>query len=324
MNRRSIGSTGVEVSEISMGCASIGNLAVAISDEQAQQVLQLAWDRGVRYFDTAPRYGSGRSEARLGQFLAGKPRDQFAVSTKVGRVLTPGPQRAEAYGFIDPLPNDVHYDYTAAGIEKSLRGSRERLGLEKIDIVLAHDIGTYMLGAEHNPAHMRDFLESGLPYLAELKAKGLVGAYGLGVNETEVCLELLQDHALDVILLAGRWTLLDRKAEAELVPLCREKGTKLVLGGVFNSGILAVGPKPGAWFDYAPASPDLLQQVAELENRFAAAETGLAHAALQFALTRPQDVVASVLLGGAELSNLKKNLDLLAKPLSNPARHLLG
>ncbi|MBE7732722.1 aldo/keto reductase [Devosia faecipullorum] len=322
MQSHRIGNTAVSVTDVSMGCASIGNLGAAISDEMAREVLEAAWEGGIRYFDTAPRYGSGRSEQRLGEFFATRARDQFTVSTKVGRVLTPGAARAEAHGFIDPLPNDVHYDYSAEGFRRSLEGSRERLGVDYIDIVYVHDIGVYTHGEADNRRHMQPLMGDGLAYLAELKAQGRIGAYGLGVNESAICVEIMQSHPLDVILLAGRWTLLDRQAEADLVPLCARTGTRLVLGGIFNSGILAVGPKPGAWYDYAPASEAILEQVRELERAFAATGTTLPHAALQFGKTRPN--VVSILIGTGNPATLARNLEMLENPLPPAALALLG
>jgi D-threo-aldose 1-dehydrogenase len=314
--QRPVGHTSLAVGSLSFGCASIGNLGAAISDAQADEVLNRAWDSGIRYFDTAPHYGRGRSEQRLGRFLTGKPRGEFQVSTKVGRVLRPGEQLVEVDGFVDPLPNGVHYDYTEAGFAESLESSRARLGVDYIDIVFVHDIGPYT----HGPAgehHIDDLLSSGLPYLARLKEEGKIGAFGLGVNETEICLRILRQHPLDVILMAGRWTLLDRDAEAELAPLCRERGTSFVLGGIFNSGILAVGARPGAWFNYEPASEEILDKVRKLEARCAEHGVSLPHAALQFALTRPG--VASVLLGTSKASTIDRNLDMASKPLSAEA-----
>ena len=322
MEHRLIGQTGVSVSAISLGCASIGNLGQVISDEHAAVVLELAWSRGIRYFDTAPHYGRGRSEVRLGRFLCDKDRKSYTVSTKVGRVLTRGAKQAEADGFLDPLPNEVHYDYSAEGIRSSLEGSLKRLQLDRIDIVYVHDIGVYTHGAENNAIYLSHLIDSGLPYLAELKTQGRIGAYGLGVNESAICVEILRQHNLDVILLAGRWTLLDRDAEAELVPLCRQTGTELVLGGIFNSGILAVGPKSGAWFDYAPASDDVMRRVVALQDQFAKVGVDLPHAALQFGITRPE--VASVLLGTGKPQSLSRNLDMVETPLAAVALAMLG
>lgn len=319
---RKIGTTDVTVTSVSMGCASIGNLYVEVSDAAAQAVLDAAWDRGIRYFDTAPHYGRGRSEARLGAFLKDKPPEAFTVSTKVGRVLTPGTQHRLLDSFVNPLPNDVHYDYSAEGIERSLAGSLERLGLDRVEIVFVHDIGEVTHGAG-NAAHMEALMTSGLPYLEQLKREGTIGAYGLGVNENEVCIEVMKSHPIDVILLAGRWTLLDRSAEAELVPLCKAAGTSIVPGGVFNSGILATGPKEGATFNYEPASEDILEQVRMLQARCARKDIALPTAALHFCLSRPQ--VASVLIGTGKVSSLTRNLDaLLDAPSPEAAAALFG
>lgn len=309
--KRQIGRTDVKTSSISFGCASIGNLYTPIRDEDAQELLNFAWDQGIRYFDTAPRYGSGRSEVRLGQFLKTVPRDQVVLSTKVGRVLRPGPKREHAHGFADPLPNDVHYDYSAAGFKESFEGSLERLGTDRVEILYVHDIGVVTHGAE-NATHMDDLLTTGLPLLEKWKREGRIGAYGLGVNECETCVEVMQHHPIDVILLAGRWTLLDRQAEVELVPLCEEKGTSLVLGGIFNSGILATGPQPGAYFDYEPASDGILAKATTLQSRCEEYGIPLPTAALHFASTRK--LTSSVLIGTGKVSSLKRNLEALNIP----------
>lgn len=313
---RPVGKTALKVTSLGFGCASIGNLGAAFSDVECAAVLGRAWDAGIRYFDTAPHYGRGRSEARLGAFLKGKPRGEFVVSTKVGKVLRPGAHVDAADGFIDPLPNDAHYDYTAEAIEEALAGSLERLGTGHVDIVYVHDIGTMTHGAA-NARHYENLMATGLPYLQRLKAEGKIGAIGIGVNETAIAVQVLKAAALDVILLAGRWTLLDRDGEAELVPLARDRGTSLVLGGIYNSGILALGAKPGAWFNYQPASEEILAQVRKLEARAAAEGATLPQAALQFGLTRPG--VASVLVGTASVDQLEQNLKLAASPISAEA-----
>src|SRR5690606_9802891 len=195
-------------------------------------------------------------------------------------------------------------------------GSLQRLGSGHVDIVYVHDIGTMTHGAA-NARHFDDLMSSGLPYLQKLKAEGRIGAIGLGVNETAVCIEVLRQQALDVILQAGRWTLLDRDAEAELVGLARDKGTSFVLGGIYNSGILAKGPVPGAWFNYQPASEEILAQVRDLEARAKAEGATLPQAAMQFAMTRPG--VASVLIGTSGLKQLERNLARAASPRSAEA-----
>lgn len=304
-----VGTTNVRVTDVSFGCASIGNLYRAITDAQAQEVLQTAWSAGIRYFDTAPRYGRGRSEMRLGAFLKGRARDSYVISTKVGRYLTPGEPVSEGEGFADPLPNDVHHDYSGDGIETALDGSRSRLGINYIDIVYVHDIGTYTHGAD-NEAHMEAFLGSGYERLVRLKERGKIGAIGLGVNENEICLEIMKHGPLDVILLAGRLTLLDRTAEAALVPACGDAGTSLVLGGVFNSGILATGPVEGATYDYGPAPQEVLDQVRDLQTRAVTLGMPLASAALHFAKAHP--LTASVLIGTAKPDTLTRNLEALS------------
>lgn len=310
---RKVANTDVSVTSVSLGGTSIGNLYVETTDAASQAVLDCAWDAGIRYFDTAPHYGRGLSEVRFGLFLKNRPRDEFVISTKVGRVLTPGEQKEKVDDFVRPLPNDVHYDYSAKGFEQSLDGSLQRLGLDRVDIVYVHDIGRVTHG-DGNVAHMKDLLESGLPYLEKLKREGTIGAYGLGVNENEICVEIVKAHPIDVILIAGRWTLLDRTAEVELVPLCRQKGTTLVPGGVFNSGILATGARPGAYFNYQPASAEILGRVRRLQARCDAQGVDLPRAALQFCQSRPE--VASVLLGTGKVSSLSRNLEALAEPLA--------
>ncbi|MEH6833180.1 MULTISPECIES: aldo/keto reductase [Falsihalocynthiibacter] len=308
LQSRPLGTTDVTVSHISFGCASIANLYARVTDKAAQDVLSYAWQRGIRYFDTAPHYGRGLSETRLGQFLQTVPKNEVTLSSKVGRVLTPGKQRSEADGFVSPLPNDVRYDYSGAGIMESFEGSLERLGVDHLDIVYVHDIGKLTHGAD-NDRHMEDLLSTGLPALERLKVAGKIGAYGLGVNECEVCVDVMKHHTLDVILLAGRWTLLDRSAEKELIPLCQQANTSLVLGGIFNSGILATGAKEGAHFDYAPASEEILAKTRALEQECLRDGIPLATAAMQFGLSK--DIVASVLLGTGKVSSLARNLDAL-------------
>ncbi len=308
MKTNRIGSTDVTVTEISFGCASIGNLYQTVSDAQAQKVIDTAWLAGIRYFDTAPHYGRGRSEQRLGQYLKRKSRDSYTLSTKVGRVLFPGQIMTEADGFVAPLPNDVRYDYSGDGIEASLEASLERLGTTMIDIAFVHDIGRYTHG-QANEVHMEAFLGSGYERLVRLKEQGRIRAFGLGVNENEICLEVMRHGPLDVILLAGRLTLLDRSAEEKLTQRCRAQGTSLVLGGVFNSGILATGPVDGATYDYAPASREILTQVAELQT--AAGELGLSLATAALMFAKQHDLAASVLIGTAKAETLQRNLSAI-------------
>lgn len=312
---RNIAETGIAVSSVSLGCSGIANLYKKVSNSDARSLLDQAWERGIRYYDAAPHYGRGLGEQRLGEFLAEKPRDSFVVSSKVGRVLRPGRQLDEADGFIAPLSNAVHYDYSGNGFLESIEGSCHRLQVDYLDIVYVHDIGKLTHGSD-NTRHMNDLLSTGLPELERLKAEGRIGAIGLGVNETEICVEVLNNHPLDVILLAGRWTLLDRSAEDELVSICHDLGTSLVLGGIFNSGILATGAVDGAYYDYGPAPIRIRERVLLLEAQCRKWKVPLAAAAMQFGLSRP--MVASVLIGTGKTSSLIRNLDMLEAKWPEP------
>ncbi|WP_323767848.1 aldo/keto reductase [Marinovum sp.] len=322
MKTRRIGTTDLSVTEVAFGCASIGNLYREASDADVVAVLAAAWQAGIRYFDTAPHYGRGLSETRLGAFLASRP--EAVISTKVGRVLSPAKVPiAEADCYVNPAQNDVRYDYSGDGLQESFEQSCERLGRSHVDILYVHDIGEYTHGVAGNAPHREAFLGSGYARLVRLKEQGRIKAFGLGVNECEVCLDVMQNAGpLDVILLAGRLTLLDRAAEAELVPACRAAGTSLVLGGIFNSGILATGPVAGATYDYGPAPTEVLGRVAALQAQAEALGVPLATAALQFAMRHP--ATASVLLGTAKPGSLARNLDALAAPVPEGLAEMLA
>ncbi|PBB95834.1 aldo/keto reductase [Mesorhizobium sp. WSM3862] len=310
MNKRRIGATALEVTEVSFGGAAIGGLYRACPREPAMETLQAAWDGGLRYFDTAPFYGFGLSERRTGDFLREKPRSSYVLSTKVGRLFRPVPEdQVPDHSYVDPLPFALDYDYSYDGIMRSVDFSYARLGLNKIDILFVHDIGVYTHGVEKTKLHFRQLMDGGLKALEELKSSGTISAYGLGVNEVQICLDVLRRAPLDCILLASRYSLLDRSAEADLLPLCRERRTSLIIGGVFNSGILATGPVHGAHFDYLPASKDVLDRVSAMERIAIGGGYPLAAAAFQFPLHEP--VVASVLTGTAKPANLTRNLELL-------------
>ncbi len=310
MDKRRVGNTALEVTEVSFGGAAIGGLYRACPREAAMETLQTAWDLGLRYFDTAPFYGFGLSERRFGDFLRYKPRSSYVLSTKVGRLFRPVPEdQVPDHSYVDPLPFALDYDYSYDGIMRSVDFSYARLGLNRIDILFVHDIGVYTHGVEKTKLHFRQLMDGGLNALEELKSSGTISAYGLGVNEVRICLDVMRRAPLDCILLASRYSLLDRSAEAELLPLCREQRTSLIVGGVFNSGILATGPTTGAHFDYLPASEDILDRVTAMEKIAAEGGYPLPAAAFQFPLRDP--VVASVLTGTAKPTNLSRNLELL-------------
>lgn len=309
MRTRRIGRTALAVTEYSFGTAGLGGLYRECTREAAMATLDAAWEAGIRYFDTAPFYGLGLAERRVGDFLRDKPRDSFVLSTKVGRLLHPVPEnQVPDFSYVKPLNFDVTYDYGYDAIMRSVEMSYARLGLNRIDILYVHDIGGYTHGAAKNAVYLRQLLDSGLKALEELKSSGVISAYGLGVNEVPVCLDVMRQADIDCILLAGRYTLLDRSAVAVLLPLCAKKHTSLVVGGVFNSGILATGPVEGAHFDYMPATDEVRAKVAAMEAIAGQRAMPLAAPALQFPLANPN--VASVLLGTAKPSSLKRNMEL--------------
>lgn len=314
MKTRPVGRTDLQITEIGFGCAPLGNLYRPVSEDAVDEVLEAAWEAGIRYFDTAPHYGGGLAEERLGRFLRTKKRDDYVISTKVGRILhTVAREEAEDHGFVDAHPVRLEYDYTGDGIMRSLEASHKRMGTDRFEILFVHDIGEYTHGRERNEKHMRDFRESGIRTLNDLRDAGVIKAWGLGVNEVEVLLDVMRDTHLDVILMAGRYTLLDRSAEKELLPLCRRRGTSFVIGGVFNSGIMATGPVPGATFNYSTASAEVKERVRRMQEIAEAEGADLATAALQFPFR--EQAVASVLLGTTKASSLRRNMDALKTPL---------
>ncbi|KQW50089.1 MULTISPECIES: aldo/keto reductase [unclassified Ensifer] len=315
MQTRKIGRTDLPVTEYSFGAAGLGGLYRECTREAAIETLDAAWGSGLRYFDVAPYYGLGLAERRVGDFLRDKPRGDYVLSTKVGRLLHPVPEGAVPdYSYVKALNFDVRYDYSYDAIMRSVEFSYARLGLNRIDILYLHDIGVYTHGVARNAVYLRQLLDSGLKALEELKAGGVIAAYGLGVNEVPVCLEVMRRADIDCILLAGRYTLLDRSAVAELLPLCETKKTSLIVGGVFNSGILATGPVDGAHFDYMRANAEVREKVGAMERIARERGVPLAAAAMQFPLDNP--VVASVLLGTAKPESLRRNIDALRHRMS--------
>ena len=299
---------------LGMGCAGIGNLYRAVSDKVADETVAAALAGGIGYFDVAPHYGFGLAETRLGRALAAHdPEGRALVSTKVGRLLQPTDSAAaERHGFVDAAPLDPAFDYSADGVLRSLARSRERLRRDRIDILLAHDLGTLTHGDEA-PRHMKDFLFGGLAAMKRLRDEGTIGAIGVGVNEIAVCHELLDRVKLDVILLAGRYTLLEQDDALSLIEPCARVGTRLVIGGPYNSGILAEGSRAPSHFDYAPPPAAVVARVAELERACAAFNVPLAAAALQFPLRQPP--VACVIPGLVGRAQVEATLRYAALPV---------
>lgn len=281
-----LGRSGVEVTGLALGAAGIGNLFTEVGEEQAQETVRAAWDAGIRYFDTAPHYGIGLSERRLGAALRERPRSAYTISTKAGRRLEPTDRGGDdrANGFAVPATHRRVWDFSADGVRRSLDASLERLGLDRVDVVYLHDPDD----------HAEQAFREGYPALEKLRSQGVVGAIGAGMNQTGMLTRFVRDTDVDVILCAGRYTLLDQRALTDLLPAARERGTSVVIGGAFNSGLLA-DPKPGATYDYAAAPPEVLHRALALKAAADRHGTTLRAAALAFCAAHP--AVASVLVG---------------------------
>jgi D-threo-aldose 1-dehydrogenase len=304
---RALGTTGLQVTDLGFGAAGIGGLYVAVGRDAAMTAMRAAWDEGMRYFDTAPFYGFGLSERRVGDFLRDK--SGYVLSTKVGKLLRAVPQdQVPDDGFADPLPFAVDFDYSYDAIMRSYEFSLARLGLNKIDILYVHDLEKRSLGAAYD-AHFASFMDSGLKALDRLKSAGAIAGFGLGSNEVSAILAVIDRVKVDCLLLAGRYTLLDRTGAAEVMPKCLAAGTGVVIGGVFNSGILATGAVPGAHHDYGPASADIIGRVNGMQAEAQRQGSTLPAAAMRFVLEHP--AVASVLIGSAKASSLIRNAALL-------------
>ncbi|MGW7069324.1 aldo/keto reductase [Streptomyces sp. NPDC054855] len=285
--RRTLGPGGVEVTELSFGAAGLGNLFTRVTDEEAAEAIDAAWEAGVRYFDTAPHYGIGLSERRLGAALRAHPRDTYTLSTKAGRLLeavrgTAGDDLA--HGFAVPATHRRVWDFSADGIHRSLEASLTRLGLDRVDIVYLHDPDD----------HAEQAFREGYPALERLRSEGVVGAIGAGMNQTAMLTRFIRDTDVDAVLCAGRYTLLDQSALTELLPAAHERGRAVVIGGVFNSGLLA-DPRPGATYDYTTAPRDLVDRARCLRTIAERHGTTLRAAALAFPLAHP--TVTTVIVG---------------------------
>ncbi|UAK23053.1 aldo/keto reductase [Sphingomonas nostoxanthinifaciens] len=302
-----------DLSRLGLGTAPIGNLYRAMSDAEAEATVHAALDAGIRYFDTAPHYGFGLAEERLGSALAG--RTDVRVSTKVGRLLVPTDDPTpERHGFVGARACEPVFDYSGDAVLRSHDASLRRLRRDRVDVLLAHDLGRLTHGDAHD-AMLRDFLDGGYPAMRRLRDEGTVDAIGIGVNEVAVCLDLLERVEIDTILLAGRYTLLDRSAAVRLLPLCAERGVRVIVGGPYNSGILAQSFTTSAErrFNYEPADVGIVAEAQALEAECALFGVALPEAALQFPLRHP--AVDRVIAGMANPAEVADNVARIAVPV---------
>jgi D-threo-aldose 1-dehydrogenase len=308
---RCIGKAKLRVSELGFGAASLGNLYRIVSDSDARETAGAALKAGITYFDTAPYYGFGLSERRVGDAL--REHVGVVISTKVGRLLKASADvhgYAERHGFCSPMPFEPEFDYTFEGVMTSWEASKQRLGLAHIDILYVHDIGRLTHGKRHEMTFHQLTDGGGFRALEQLRATGQILAFGIGVNETAICLEAMKHAHLDVILLAGRYTLLEQNALDELLPTCERAGTSIVVGGPYNSGILATGTRRGGalHYDYGIAPQTVVDRVRRLEEHCGQHDVPLAAAALQFPLAHPQ--VVSVIPGLGSPHHIERTLAL--------------
>ena len=300
MEKRQVGQTGLMIDTLGLGGAPLGGTFIDLDYRQAAELIETAKQAGIGYFDTAPWYGFGRSERVMGDLLR---HTDYILSDKVGRLLKPGPvDNPSDFGMVDPLPFHVVYDYGYDGIMRAFEDNLQRLGLDRIDILLAHDIGTFTHGDE-NERHFRDLAEGGYRAMDEIRRAGHVKAIGLGVNENAVCMDALGIGSWDVFLLAGRYTLLEQTPLAELFPACRDAGTSIICGGPFNSGVL-VGRE---MWNYAKAPTEVVDKVRKIGAIADEYGVTLPAAALQFPLAN--DIITSVIPGPRDSGEMTQILD---------------
>jgi D-threo-aldose 1-dehydrogenase len=301
MKTNRLGRSAVEVTEMGFGGGPLGGLFAPLDDDTAAGALAAAWDCGIRYFDTSPHYGIGHSERRTGHLLRRKPRGEFTVSTKAGRLLVPqDPAGRMDESFEVPATHRRVWDFSREGILRSVDDSLARMGVDRIDVLFLHD------AEDHFDAALRD----GYPALAELRAQGVVGAIGAGMYHTAMLTRLVQETDVDVVMLSGRYTLLDHSALNDLLPECAGRGVSVLAASIFNSGVLATQrPAAGAHFDYAPASSGLLRRAHRIADICETHGVTLPQAAMAFPLLHP--VVAGIVVGMRSAEEVRSNVESL-------------
>ena len=298
-----IGTTGLRVTRLGMGGAPIGGNVTEVAEAEALRTVQRGHELGVRYFDTAPQYGHGKSEVFFGRAFAGIQRDEFVLSTKVGRVLNPVSAVVDPGTWINPLPFDIVFDFSRDGVLRSFEESLERLGLDRVDIALIHDPDD----------HYEQAIRESYPALAELRSQGVVKAIGAGMNDWQPLARFAREGDFDCFLLAGRYTLLDQSGLAELLPLCEQKRISIILGGPYNSGILASDLSTDATYFYRKAPPDALERARHVKSVCDRHGVPLKAAALQFGLAHP--AVAATIPGARSVAELEENVRMAGYPI---------
>ena len=303
---RRIGTTAATVTNLGFGSAPLGAAGGRISEDEVGAMLTTAWESGIRYYDTAPLYGHGLAEKRLGSTLAGLDRDEFTISTKIGRLLDPNGERYA--GMRDNEPFGIRHDYSYAGVRASLESSLERLGLDRIDILLCHDIDVWTHG-DDQPRIYDEAITGALLAMRDLRDEGVVSAIGLGVNEWQVCSQVMDVIDIDCCLLAGRFTLLEQDALDEMLPKCIDKDVSVVIGGPYNSGLLTNIERQRATYDYKPASDELWERRCQILDVCERHDVDIRAAALQYPLRHP--AVAAVIPGPRSVDEVTTNRALV-------------
>ena len=311
--KKKFGRIDLDVTAFSFGTAPLGNFLEPISETESQAMFETAWDAGVRLYDTAPMYGHGLSELRTGHYLRWKPRDEYVLASKVGRVLKPAKRETIDFApWADATAFTMHFDYSYDGTMRAFEDSLQRLGLERMDLCFIHDIDRFTRGDEQ-PEVFKRAMDGCWRALEKLRDEHVVKAIGVGVNEWEVCYEALKQRDFDGFLLAGRYTLLEQEALNGFLPLCQERGAAVLVGGGFNSGILATGARPGAKYNYSPAPAAVMAKVARIEKVCAEYRVPLPAAALQFVTAHP--AIPSFIAGTRSVEQLKQNLEWFSHPI---------
>ncbi|MCZ6890697.1 MAG: aldo/keto reductase [Gammaproteobacteria bacterium] len=312
LDKRKLGTTDVEVTELGFGGAPLGAGGGRVNEEDAAAIIRAANDGGIRYFDTAPLYGHGLSEKRVGGVLREIERDAFALSTKVGRLLVPIDEGERNPGMRDAEPFAIRYDYTYDAARASLDASLTRLGIDRVDILLCHDIDVWTHG-DAQPGIFETAAAGILPALNDLRSEGVIRAFGLGVNEPGVCSQVMDHFDVDCFLLAGRFTLLEQAPLDEMLPKCVEHNVSVIIGGPYNSGLLAVTERSRATYDYKPVDDARWQRAQAIRAVCDAHDVDIRAAALRYPLRHP--AVASVIPGCRAMDEVSTNLDLIGQTL---------